>query len=615
MEAQFAGENGYALRSWLPALSGYVLGDTETTARFLTDWRRTLTALYTKEFFREMADQAHAAGMQLHFETAAADVVAMDPLEYYRYADTPMCEFWHPIQDSFVGSLNFKPIRPTVSAARLYGKKRVAAESFTSFDLSWDEHWEMLKEVANLNMTEGVTHNVFHTYTHNPQVGFLPPGTSFGNSIGTPFLRGQTWWKYMPHFTQYLARLSYMLEQGRPVVDVLWYLGDEVGNKPDQLAPFPAGFQYDYCNPDVLLHRLRVRDGKLLTPEGISYAVLWIPENERMLPETVSKLHELIRDGARVVAGPPAGLATLRADAAAQKRFRSNVAAIWKQKGTIRRLGRGRIAWDVPLEEALAAFGRKPQLLAEGGEPRWLSREAGGMRWYYVTAPVGGEFHGSLRLLGKGTAECWDPVTGELRGLPSGQDGDYRVIRLDLERAENAFIVFRTQGGAAALAELPREGKSLPLRQWTLRFPAGWGAPEEALQLDSLLAWKDLPLCAEARAFSGTARYETSFDLSSERLGQALVLDLGRVDMIAEVQVNGMPAGVRWARPYRIDIGPYLREGRNELCIDVTGTWFNRLAYDAALPEAQRKTWTLFGPAAGSPLRASGLLGPVHIAY
>ena len=93
------------------------------------------------------------------------------------------------------------------------------------------------------------------------------------------------------------------------------------------------------------------------------------------------------------------------------------------------------------------------------------------------------------------------------------------------------------------------------------------------------------------------------------------MLDLGRVDMIADVWVNRQPAGVRWARPYRLDIGPYLKEGRNELRIDVTGTWYNRLAYDAALPEARRKTWTIAGPQAGSPLRESGLLGPVQIEY
>ncbi len=149
-----------------------------------------------------------------------------------------MCEFWQPFSEGYVGSLNFKPIKPTASAARLYGKPRVAAESFTSFAHTWDEHFQMLKEVANVNTTEGVTHLIFHTYTHNPQVGFPPPGTSFsGAGIGTPFLRGQTWWKYMPEFTTYLARCGYLLERGKPVSDILWYLGDEIDHKPDQEIP------------------------------------------------------------------------------------------------------------------------------------------------------------------------------------------------------------------------------------------------------------------------------------------------------------------------------------------------------------------------------------------
>ena len=86
----------------------------------------------------------------------------------------------------------------------------------------------MFKEVANVNYADGVTHLVFHTYTHNPQNPFFAPGTSFGSGIGSPFLRGQTWWKYMPELTTYLSRCSYMLERGKPVSDVLWYLGDEI---------------------------------------------------------------------------------------------------------------------------------------------------------------------------------------------------------------------------------------------------------------------------------------------------------------------------------------------------------------------------------------------------
>ena len=64
-----------------------------------------------------------------------------------------------------------------------------------------------------------------------------------------------------------------------------------------------------------------------------------------------------------------------------------------------------------------------------------------------------------------------------------------------------------------------------------------------------------------------------------------------------------------------MDISDLVQEGENTLTVDVTGTWYNRLAYDASKPESERKTWTIAGPAAGSQLHDSGLLGPVSINY
>jgi hypothetical protein len=277
MEAEFKEHTGYDVRSWLPTLFGYVVDSPETTSRFLLDWRSTINELFVNRFYKRISELGRESGLSVMYETAAGDVFPADIMEYFKYADVPMCEFWHPFSLGYVGDLDFKPIKPTASAARLYGKPRVNAESFTSFNLSWDERWEMLKEVADFNAVEGVTHNVFHTYTHNPQVDYLKPGTSFGSSIGTPFLRGQTWWPHMCEFTTYLARCSYMLERGKAVSDVLWYLGDEISHKPSQKFPFPKGNKYDYCNPDFLLNRLSVKDGRVVTPEGQSYRFIWIP--------------------------------------------------------------------------------------------------------------------------------------------------------------------------------------------------------------------------------------------------------------------------------------------------------------------------------------------------
>ncbi len=488
MEQEFQRVSGYALRRWLPAVFGYVVDDPETTNRFLLDWRQTIDDLFVNKFFGRMSSLAKEKGLSIAYETAAGDVFPTDIMRYFQYADVPMCEFWHPTMTNYVGSLNFKPVKPTASAARLYGKPRVAAESFTSFDLTWDEHWSMLKEIANFHFVEGVTHNVFHTYTHNPQVGFLPPGTSFGSSIGTPFLRGQTWWKHMPELTGYLARCGYLLERGVSVSDVLWYLGDEMNHKPDQQAAFPTGYKYDYCNPDVLLNRLSVQEGRLVTPEGLSYRLLWMPDTERMLPATLRRLKELIKAGATVVGSAPKGIATLSGGSDAERTFEELVHQLWgDQTSGVHRIGKGKLLAGISLEEALRMEQIQPDVMGEG--VLWTHRRVGGADWYFVCTPVGDSFEGRLRFHVTGKAEIWDPVTGRSRMVETIPAGDYTEVALNLPQSGSCFVVFNAPGEADPSQNPPMwTGSQVLNGPWTLAFPEGWGAPKQ-LDVQQLKPW------------------------------------------------------------------------------------------------------------------------------
>ncbi len=617
LEEIFAQKTGYPLRKYLPAVFGYVVKDHETSKRFLRDWRGTIGELFANRFYGRMAELAKQNGLTIQYETAAGDIFPADLLEYHKHADVPMCEFWQPFSEGFVGSLNFKPIKPTASAARMYDKPRVAAEAFTSFALTWDEHWGMLKEVFNVNAVEGVTHCVFHTYTHNPRTDFLPPGTSFGSGIGTPFLRGQTWWKQMPEFTGYLSRCCFLLERGRPVSDVLWYLGDEIDHKPDQEYPFPPGYKYDYCNPDVLLNRLSVRDGRLETPEGIRYRVLWMPNVRRMLPETVEKLRQFVRDGAVIVGDAPEGPATLSGGEETQQRFDAAVRELWGESGPpgVRVLGRGKIVSGMSIDEALKTLSIEPDVLAEPekGTPFWTHRRIDGADWYFVCAPKGSGFHGTVDFRSHGkTCEIWDPLTGKAEPVSSAARGDRSQVELDLPPAGACFVVFHSENGWTADKTVkrykPRETVMLTA-PWTLSFPEGWGAPE-SLRIEELTPWNELELSDEGKAFSGTVRYTTTFRLDHVDQNDRYTLDLGNVEMIASVTLNGEHAGACWAAPYRVEVTDAVRDGENVLEIEVTSTWFNRLVYDAGLPESQRKTWTINGPAKENALRKSGLLGP-----
>ncbi len=613
MEHEFTNETGYQLRQWIPALFGYVLDDQETSARFLRDWRGVINKLMVNRFYKKMAELGAAHDLDVVYETAAGDVFPADIMEYFKYADVPMCEFWQHTPEIFVGSLNFKPIKPTVSAARLYGKPRITAEAFTSLQLTWDENFRMLKETANKNRIEGATHFAFQAYTHNPRPDMLVPGSSYGSDVGTPFLRLQTWWRYMPEFTTYIARSTYLLERGKPVSDVLWYLGDEINHKPDQLADFPSGYKYDYCNPDVLLTRLTVDNGVLVTPEGLRYKAMWLPENHRMLPQTLEKLTELAEAGAVIIGNAPQSPATLADPSHTQQRFDTAVARLWGKEPTrgLRQVGKGKVISGMALKEAIALLELPADVLAD--DLQWLHRQTDNADWYYLCAPTGKAYKAEARFLQTGAAELWNPVTGEISTPPVRIDGKYTAVHLDLARGESCFLVFRKDKKQQKALQFDIDTLSLDGLEWTLRFPDGWGVEPDEVTVSCLLPWKDLPLSAAGKAFSGTVSYETDFVIDKKRRKEIYMLDLGHVESVAKVQLNGKPLRVLWTWPYQLDLTGALRTGENHLEVEVTNTWFNRLVHDGNMPPEERKTWTIHGPSKDAPLRDSGLLGPVQI--
>jgi hypothetical protein len=118
---------------------------------------------------------------------------------------------------------------------------------------------------------------------------------------------------------------------------------------------------------------------------------------------------------------------------------------------------------------------------------------------------------------------------------------------------------------------------------WELSFPPHWGAPDH-VELAKLISWTehDDP---GVKYFSGTAIYRKVFE--APKLGQRsrLFLDLGKVQNLAEIELNGHDLGVLWKPPFRVEITDAVRFGQNALKVRVTNLWPNRLIGDAELPE------------------------------
>jgi hypothetical protein len=207
----------------------------------------------------------------------------------------------------------------------------------------------------------------------------------------------------------------------------------------------------------------------------------------------------------------------------------------------------------------------------------------------------------------------WDAVTGEMRDARGRFDGDSTEVTLYLPANGSTFVVFRRAvSRPAGSAPANARGAMALDGEWTVSFD---GAP---IALPSLTSWTAHPDQA-VKYFSGTATYRKRFTVPAGWIGGGRTrLDLGRLWAIGEVKLNGKPLGIVWTPPYAVDCTAALREGSNELTVEITNTWFNRLVGDARLPEERRVTRTNTPASGGRPWSAlepveSGLFGPVRL--
>jgi hypothetical protein len=633
----FAGEfkrrRGYELTTWLPTIFGARIGGEELTARFLFDYRKTLGEVVVDAYYRTAVEVARAAGLKIKSEAGGPGppihTPPMDALLAHGTVDNVQGEFWPFWPDN--DAINV--IKEPASAAHLYGKPRVHLEAFTSFH-HWAEGPQDLKPSADRVFTEGGNHFVWHTWTHQaPSFGL--PGLVYG--AGTHLSRNVTWWPKAKPFLDYLARGSFLLQRGRFVADVLYYYGDGGMNfvlprrNPSSLGP---GYDYDVTNADVILNRLTVRDGRLTLPDGTSYAALVLPESDAIHPPVLEKIDALVRAGATLVGPRPRRASGLQGFPTADEQVQQLAAQIWGdldgRSHTRRTHGRGRVYLGVPEREVLAELKIAPDFLAPPALDFTHRTDREGEIYFVrnkTAAPV--QATASFRE-SRGTVAFWDPMHGAIRPLPGARVVEGRTeVPLKLAAHGAGFVVFRRDAAPPpAAANAPRSapatsgdtGLPPPLELdtgWSVAFTAPF-EPPAAVSLSRIAPWTELS-SPEHRYFAGSGKYRHTLNLPAGWRARAgrVELELGRLWAIGEVWVNGVSLGVLWAPPFSVDCTAALRDGENEIIVEVLSTWHNRLVGEARgeIPKrtrtnivtSQRKAWKDLDPI------PAGLFGPVRL--
>ena len=636
MVSEFRKRRGYDPTLYLPVLAGRVIGSADVSDRFLWDFRRTIADLLAENHYGAATEYFKQHGVGLYAEAMGAGLPTTgDGLLNKAQVTIPMGEFWVPLPGQNDTPEHPSDLRETASAAHVYGKTLAAAESFTTmpFVPMWGESPFYLKASADRALALGINRIVFHESAAQPFVDDQhKPGMTLG-FFGQNYTRNITWAEQAVAWNQYLARCSYLLQQGLFVGDLAYYYGEGV----PITVPFwkevhpqvPEGYNYDWVDTEALLTRMSVNDGRLVLPDGMSYRALVLPDDVNHLTLPVAgKIRDLVAAGATVIGPRPEDSPSLSAFPSADENIRFIANDLWGpvdgKSVTEHAHGQGKVYWGKSVADVLAESKTPPDFQYNRPEIDsslvWIHRQVNAAEIYFVANERNRseDITASFRVDGK-EAELWRPDSGTAEPAEYKLENGRTTVPLHFDPNGSVFVVFRRKASSPSRTLPHAVSNELATIQgpWNVTFPANWGAPS-SIKLDNLISWTNSPETS-VKYFSGTATYTKDFDVSQQWLesGSKLMLDLGRVMDIAEVSLNGKPLGeILWKPPYHVDVSSLLQPGANHLEVKVTNLWTNRLIGDHQSGSEKKYTFTDFKPmnlTKDSELLESGLLGPVRL--
>jgi len=546
-ENDFKQRAGYDPIKYLPVMTGRVIDSAKASDQFLWDLRRIVADMVAENYVGGLAEVAHKHGLTTWCENYGHWGFPGDFTIYGRYSDEIGGEFW---SNSNLGNIE---CRAASSTAHIYGRRRVYAEAFTS-GLDLGHHPYLIKRRGEEMFCEGINHFVLHVVAHQPRDGV--PGKNPG--FGTAFHRNNPWFNESRNWVRYLQRVHLMLQQGNPAADVAVYIGDFTPQMTGPANPVPAGYDFDYIGSDAILSNLGVVDGKWVVYDekqrkkiAATYVLLTVPNAGYVRPQVLKRLEELKQLGGRIPTG-----------------------------------GAG---------QALQQAGVAPLVSEATGGVRWKVRQLDdGMIFFLSNFGAPGKFEAKLRVTGK-VPELFNPVTGEVRKLArykEEKDGTRICIQVN-DPADSFFIVFREAPKAPSVVKVELDGKEVGPGDLALFYDAKNRLTAESrikgiyqitmsdgttksvtIDQDSVT----LPIAGE---WTTTNKDEKGFSVFKEikftvpasfGKGQKIELDLGKVDVMAKVSLNGKEFETLWMPPFLLDVTEAVKTGENKLKVLVTST-------------------------------------------
>ena len=637
---------GYKLEDYAEALGGE--GETEKVRRVICDYRETLSDLLIGRV-RNIVRWAENYGSGLRMQAHGAPANLLD---MYGAAEFPETEIFgankfdisgyrrDPKWCRYEGKIDLIN-QFASSAGHVTGKNVIISESFTWLRNHYHTALSHIKAEADNLFINGINGIFYHGICYTPQNADWP-GWLFYASTQANYRNSI--FRDIPVLNAYITRCQSELQSGRPYNDVLlyWPLYDLWMGDGNEELRFPVhhtgwiegtpcgeaahwmirkGYTFDFLS-DKQLEQTGFKQDSLITAGDLSYRTLLIPAATYMKHATFQYLVGLAEKGATVLVWkqlPKDVPGWYEHDSRRQKLMSLQEGLSFDSKG-VAKVGSGQLILSDHLEHLLAMTDIDREPIADTGL-RFIRRKWDKGISYFISNQTAGIVDGWTGLGSScKSAVLMDPMNGHASIAPVRKNAGQTQVYLQLESGESRILrVYHQEKVEGEIWPVlkPIE-KEIPVRgTWRVDFVEGGPVLPEGFTTDTLKCWTQLG-DEDAARFAGAARYKIRVEIPDTNADH-WILDLGDVRESARIWVNGRPAGVLVAHPFRINVTAYLKTGENELSIEVTNLSANRIRdldsrevewkkfYDINFVSHDYEEYN----AAEWDLKPSGLLGPV----
>lgn len=513
------------------------------------------------------------------------------------------------------------------SAAHLAGKRVISCEEMTNTYLVFNATLELLKRGSDQSVMAGITHSIWHGFNYSPMDAPFPGWIQYGSY----YSEKNNWWPYFKYLNDYKARLSSQLQNGDYFADmaILPANYDLWANHGVQTDPFPEKLNVPYTSllweainkhggnadyiTEIILDNCTVSDGHLCYGKR-KYSVLFLPGVISMASSSLEKIHQFVRSGGKVfcierLPEKGLGLKALEGEDDAVNAWVSKLQAFSQHFFCLEKpQDNDFLTWyaSVSATYELPCYVKIHTPNSYVMQVRYL-RDDGSEMFFFQNAHRYDSHVTKMTFMEsvvKGRA-CWvwDMEKGERYLLNLDQD---RSVTLDFGPGESMMLVFDRMRKGQPWKPIPLNGPALQIlnQNWEVVLHHKQESADRTITLDELVDFKD---AAELVSFSGTAVYRKKIRVEDKA---DYALNLGRVEGIADVYLNGQHVGVKWFGRRLFDLSGFLNEGDNLMEIHVVTTMGNHLK--TLIDNEIAQHW-VNRKGREQEIQSMGLIGPVTL--